>query len=293
MNKIYVFIIVLFFVKTNNVLAQEINPGFEKLTSNGKVSYWGSNLVTIIRFDSLGHSHADSIVYDKELNFASTDAHSGKYALEMRNAYNYTAQSGIAGSVDLFDDSDFSSFSNVVEVNKTPDRLSFYFKYFPVQDDSAFATIAVYDSLSYLIGEAKVLIGLTASQYTFISAPITYSSSNSAKYISVSMSTQLPNKQPHFGTRFLVDDVSLYSASKLMDISANRICIYPNPTSHYLNIISETDIKLITLTDVSGKQIPITFVDNKRLDCSFLSSGIYFLNVMDTTGNYTHKINVE
>ena len=67
--------------------------------------------------------------------------------------------------------------------------------------------------------------------------------------------------------------------------STNQINIYPNPVENllYLNINSE--IKNISLNDLSGKSHSIKRIGN-TIDCALLEAGIYFMTFETSTKQF-------
>jgi hypothetical protein len=67
----------------------------------------------------------------------------------------------------------------------------------------------------------------------------------------------------------------------------NRLIIYPNPTSDYLNISSEMEIKEIIISDLTGRIMNnIDFTDNK-LHLESLETGVYLAKLIDINGTVT------
>ncbi|MFT6922590.1 MAG: hypothetical protein ACJA1C_001596 [Crocinitomicaceae bacterium] len=59
--------------------------------------------------------------------------------------------------------------------------------------------------------------------------------------------------------------------------------IYPNPTKSILNIDPEVNIETIVIVDVMGKTIKTIVTPNNTIDVSFLTKGIYFLQIQTDT----------
>ena len=60
--------------------------------------------------------------------------------------------------------------------------------------------------------------------------------------------------------------------------SLNQIAVYPNPVENLLNLNSTSEIKNISLKDLSGKNHQIKRIGN-TIDCSLLEAGIYFIGL--------------
>ncbi len=69
----------------------------------------------------------------------------------------------------------------------------------------------------------------------------------------------------------------------------NNISIYPNPTTDYLFIKSDLDIKDIQISDLNGRIINnLEFLDNK-MNLASLQTGIYFAKISDINGKILTK----
>jgi hypothetical protein len=69
----------------------------------------------------------------------------------------------------------------------------------------------------------------------------------------------------------------------------NNVSIYPNPTTDYLFIKSNLDIKDIQISDLNGKIINnLEFQDNK-INLTGLKTGIYFAKISDINGKTSIK----
>ena len=62
------------------------------------------------------------------------------------------------------------------------------------------------------------------------------------------------------------------------DFKLNALSLYPNPTSSILNISSETDIELLQIFDITGKQL-MTKENSNSVDVSPLSKGTYIIKL--------------
>lgn len=72
------------------------------------------------------------------------------------------------------------------------------------------------------------------------------------------------------------------------DLNNLQVNIFPNPFSGYLSLKSSTPLKLITIYDVTGKLLMHQEVSNggvQTINTESLSSGYYFVRVVDSNGN--------
>lgn len=293
---------IVFFAAKGMMSAQVPNSGFENLNTDGSIKNWGAPFFTIIEIDSTGVAHPDSIVYDNQLYFSTSDAHAGLKALEMRNAYYYTSGQKITGSARVSEnDSDYAAFSSLISLTQQPVNFTFYYKFLPAGNDTAVAMLYLYDSNSNPVGEAIIEITSASSTYTLASKPVTYYTSNNPLpfFATVEFTTAKYGSTSTFGTRFLVDDVNLAQLATGIwthDLKNNGIRCFPNPAEKQLTIqLDETittdqNIK-VQITDVSGKLIQrttltgnTTIIDTKELD-----KGLYAVTIITPSKTYHSK----
>lgn len=274
-----------------NFKAQLPNPGFEELTSEGKISYWGSIFLIPVYIDSTG-SHTDSIIFDNQLYFSTNDAHSGLRALEMRNAYNYTSSQQIAGTANLMSDS-VVSFAGTASISERPLYFSFYYKFLPAGNDTAYAYMEVFDYNGNSIGESSIELWAQKTNYTLVQKPISYHSTDSAAFISVRFSTSKSGNFATLGTRFLVDDVNMDINAGLYETDNSSVFVHclPNPAEQELTIALAPEIEngIIFIYDLTGKLVhAVSFEENQQItiDVQTLPRGIYSLSVRTDTQAY-------
>ncbi|MCD6068500.1 MAG: hypothetical protein K0S33_3326 [Bacteroidetes bacterium] len=275
--------------------AQVPNSGFESLNSNNNTSYWGEAHLLVFHVDSNGVFHGDSIVWDdpgSRLYFPTTDAYQGMYALEMRNAFNYTTGSMMVGNARLSGDSvDYSAFGGVyVPVSQHPLDLSFYYKYFPAGPDTAIAYITVNDSNGTEIANLLIEIMDTASSYTYISRHINYTLPGTAAYITMGFSNSKPGSPVTFGTRFQVDEVNLQSVGLKQAVDTKEfIDCYPVPVTDKLYLKSKdlNAIKRVRVVNALGEEmlsLDEGYIYSAGIDVAFLAPGIYSIEVQGMNG---------
>ncbi len=72
----------------------------------------------------------------------------------------------------------------------------------------------------------------------------------------------------------------------------NNIKIYPNPTSDFINISSNTKIEKIKLFNILGKQV-LSISESSVIKVAHLQSGVYFLKIFSNAQHLTRKIIIE
>ena len=91
-----------------------------------------------------------------------------------------------------------------------------------------------------------------------------------------------------FCTFFQISAQSQNSERKNVNtISADILSIYPNPTTDFITLTSDENVKNIELYSLLGRKIRSFDVERsgERYDVSDLPNGVYFLNVLGKSGN--------
>jgi hypothetical protein len=105
------------------IKAQIINGDFETVKPNFLPSNWGMNFFQQVVIDNeTGETTSDQIQYTwcvPSLIYATTEAQSGQYAMELSNAFNVTQNILIPGEAVLFSDAtqDFPGWNPGIPVS--------------------------------------------------------------------------------------------------------------------------------------------------------------------------------
>ena len=307
MRKIIPLFFIAFSLKAILLQAQPItNNGFEQLNSDGTIRYWGNIYISSVWIDSLGVSHSDSIVHDGSYYAPTNDAYSGSHALELRNAWNFSSQTGIAGAVGLDDDSIFSAWSafNMIPTNATPFNpfepfsFGFYYKFFPVNGDSAYAEISLWDSIGNQLAEGILLITDPTPVYTLKYINLIYYNPGSADFYSIVIrnfyTENLGYRQPSLGTRLIVDDLGFNFAS----VGTNNInfkkqlSVFPNPANDRISIqVKSGKIISYKIFNVIGDVLLQSKLNesNAIISLADFDEGVYFIEINNGFDNTIEK----
>jgi hypothetical protein len=105
------------------------------------------------------------------------------------------------------------------------------------------------------------------------------------------------------GITYSVIDTFLNQNLGINSIENNSLIMqfYPNPTTNITNLIIEgiSDETKIIISDIQGRIInslvanPINSKIIQKIDCSTLSKGVYFINIINSTINKTQKLIVK
>lgn len=273
------------------------NGDFETILSDGSLSNWGNVTLFVIMIDSAGNYIQDSIVFDGPFCGVTNDAYTGNYALEMRNAYNYTANEVINGWASVDEDTAYSAWGSLefVSLSYRPDNFNFYYKYESVNGDSGIARLAFYDYMGNVIGEANMIFAGTNSSYTAVNLPVTYSSLDPVVSFSLNFSTYYSLADypagANFGTRLIIDDVGFSGSTGVSDLSnSGEAILYPNPCRDFVSV-KNTNASEYTIYSYTGQIIQTGNLDpdKKIVFGQNPSKGIYTLELKE--GNQIRRKN--
>jgi len=274
--------------------AQVPNAGFEIMDANNNISQWGKAFLMSITIDSNGNSITDSIVFDNAdaLYFPTTDAHSGQQAMEMRNAYNYTAGAAITGGAILSDGEGYAIFPVPVQIAPvtSPEKLTFWYQFIPAGNDTAEVTLALMDVDGYELGYSTLRIGAPTNGYTLAEMPIEYTQFGEVQYIMLVFSTAIPGTSATMGTRFIVDDVAFEGTLGIAENKGAGISVSPNPANNLLTISSSVPVEYFFIVNAAGQTIETKSSSGNTIDCSSWQPGIYFLNITASGQTSVQKV---
>ncbi|MEY4877381.1 MAG: hypothetical protein RL708_2531 [Bacteroidota bacterium] len=286
MKRIITLSFITFLLLVGKANAQIPNASFENVLSNGLLSNWKPPLLLLtFTIDSNGVAHSDSL---SSYSFyqITNDAHSGNKALELNNIYNYTQHVNYPANISVGNDSDsYSSFSNSIQLTEQPGEFNFYYKYFPINNDTAYAHADIFDSIGNLIGDANVILSGTVNTYSKATANINYMINAIAKSAMLRISTALPNStNSHFGTRLLIDDISFKKATVgIQNLSTDAgINIFPNPAQNRIEIKSENEIRSVQIKNIAGDVFINSSVNESNsvlINTNKIPNGIYIVEI--------------
>lgn len=284
--------------------AQVLNGDFEHINADGSLQNWGNVYIFSVVIDSLGQSSLDSIVIDNGYFYKpTTDAHSGAHAMLLSNGYNYTTNQGIAGSASADEDSVYTAWGSLefIPCQTHVQNLRFYYKFLPVNNDSAVVTLTLYDSWGNPYGVAKKIFSDAQSTYTLVDIPVHYYTPNMFDIVAYSLNFSAfysedpwQTHQASLGTRLWIDDVSFTQTTNVQELVNDDVLqIYPNPAQNRFGISTSEKIKNLTCHDALGREIALDYRNLEAIPCGHLAKGIYLLSIETEKGNISEKLVVE
>lgn len=273
----------------NATFAQLQNGGFEELNSSQMPAYWQGDLVLLpVWVDDNGVWHTDSVVYDGGANYVvnATDVHSGAHAAELRNGFDFTTGTPIRGTWSATPESDqYLGFPQVAITSQQPTGVDFFAKFIPAAGDSAVVNSVVYDELGEVIGGGELVITATVATYTAFHLPITYVSAGTAASFSLTFATARAGGQVTFGTRLLIDDVTLDLQQGIAEAAAGPVLdLYPNPATSGFRVDAGGTITALQVLDMTGRTCAVEWEPGGTVSCEGLSAGTYVLQARTAAG---------
>lgn len=283
---------VVSFFKAN---AQGINGGFEQWDSvdNGMFTNhvptgWFEFMNSICESESLPWSVTQS-----------TDAHSGSYAIQLKNIATSLNQTATLMTSSL---SEEGGMINKIPVSSRFTRLEGYYKY-STQETDTFNVMVLMMKGEDFIGMADYKQSVNAANYTKFSIPIIYTSAAGIIPDSaVIMITAGSNENFREGSTLLLDDITFALNTGLndnKDAFKAEVSVYPNPASDYVNIAVKeaTHGKVkVELVNIIGQTLkveettPVNQQVNMQLNLCDAPKGVLFIKVSDESGSKGYRI---
>jgi hypothetical protein len=304
MKQNYFIVSLILFVAPLFTQAQVVNGNFENIKPNFLPSNWGMTFLQEAGFNpETGESFGDQIQFFwcfPSMVYASTEAKTGQYAMEISNAYNWTKGSVVPGVAAIFNDpeQDGPGWNPGVPVlpGNSIALLGFDYKFLPAGDDIAEASLQITDELGNELGRASVTISGTNNTYAYIYTPVNISQAGTPAFMYISFNMAKNGSTPTFGSRLLIDNVIVNFSSLIVSENQLGPKIYPTLVDTQLNIIPDGFAEKITykIINSEGRVVKESNVNQNSsevytMDLSNLSSGMYFLNLQDETKNSTKK----
>lgn len=304
MKKNYFTISLFLLVSSFAVNAQVVNGNFENVKPNFLPSNWGMTFLQQFGFDpETGEQFGDQISFTwcfPSMVYATTDAKNGQYAMEVSNAYNWTQDKIIPGMASIFNDpqQDGPGWNPGVPVapGTSVVMLGFDYKFLPVGNDVAEATLEIVDANGNELGRASVDISGAQNTYAYIYTPVNITHAGTPAFMYINFNMAKEGSQPTFGTRLLVDNVIVNFSSLLASDNTIGPKVYPTLVETELNVVPDGFGENVSykIINSQGRVVKQTTVSQNNpevftMNISDLGSGMYFLNIQDETKNYTKK----
>src|SRR5690554_1215631 len=198
-------------------------------------------------------------------------------------------------------------------LNAQPLQLSFYHKYSPVEGDTAFVSVLMFnlpDTIPYMgqvmyyadtVGYTFAYITEASAEYSEMAIDLLYETIETPQYIQVVFTSNVNGvyqnvmyDYAHAGTSLWIDDVELVylNTSSENQLLSSAIQVFPNPVSNQFQIDAPGNFQphSIVVFDNVGKVVRTMNPQDRVHSMNNLASGIYFLHIETEAGSVVKKL---
>jgi len=305
----FIFINSLIFAQPDQQIKNGGFETWEQLESDyGKYWDFGVNRTDMLRtLNSLYGLGLGAMFTTKLTSFRETQkehVHSGQYSLRMQSVYLEKGDLFVPGAMGTISPDFINEFLDLIDGGKIgvfaefgsrPKGLKGYYKYTPVNGDSAAIEIELRDYNMNRVGSALWIEKNTVSEWTHFDIEINYTANESEVFelkLIFSASAgynfdDLENCKGQVGSRIWFDDIAFrYEDVGLLEPLMDRTHskVYPNPatTSITISFDKVLDGKLV-IYNVLGAEVTVQAVSGNTVETniSHLASGSYFYRIID------------
>lgn len=238
----------------------------------------------------------------------TTDSHDGDYAIQIENTLTIWDDTlGLITNGYFVGDGPIGG----MPVTQTPDVLSGYYKYMPVEEDTALAGVFLYhynEALGYAeLLEENYMYLLPTDVYLPFELQVEYTDIPLPDTINIAFAagnTDEFGTSAELGSTLIVDDLSItfkpYSSVE-EDIKNEVVKVFPNPASDQLFIkfmeLPDQEINF-NILDSKGQLVVERKIENHsnkilEINVSDLPSGIYFYHINNKEFTHSGKFVVD
>lgn len=190
-------------------------------------------------------------------------------------------------------------------ISATYTYLNLYYKFTSVSSDVMFVGVRINNAAHSQIGSGNQMISTSVNSYTALSIPIYYSGSGPAEaIISVLMNPSSGVGNPHVGSNFFIDKVSLNTTAlsvQEIEKETSLLQVFPNPATTYVQIFAEGlngKTANVQLMDMSGRIVKeiskVTFSGSSfNLAVDYFPAGNYLLAIKNDEMIQTKRLVIE
>jgi hypothetical protein len=176
-----------------------------------------------------------------------------------------------------------------------PSDLSFYYRYVPMPNDTAFATIILQKWNAATSSRDTIATGVWATtvntpNWTLQSVPLYYNPLfiNAYPDTAAVLFSSSSYIAPKIGSALFLDDVAFMGWTGVDEMTQPEgVRVFPNPASSEVNFAVDMEgAATIEIFDVTGRKVDVARMTGHRaiVPVSFYKPGIYHYTVLDETG---------
>ena len=190
----------------------------------------------------------------------------------------------------------FSGGTDISTNAHRPSNVGVWIEYTPYNGDTAHIVINVLNTGDSVVGHADSIITATIGTYTYINPKITYSGpygSGAKKLQVILMSSPLGTGRGKDSSVLWVDDIGYTISTDVNEVNPSQTAVKfgPNPSTGIVYIYSNVAENLSWMVYNAAGQVVVNKVlaTNNREDLSYLPSGTYFYNILNSKGEIVQK----
>ena len=239
----------------------------------------------------------------------TSDAYAGNSAIRIENVETYDFDSDVIDTIGFIFSNNFMSENPAFGLDATPEWISGWYKYEPIENDSAtiFLSFTKYNSTteeSEIVAEYGFLLGESSSYIPF-TFPLSFNEIPDSVSIGIaSGNVESINDHVPLGSVLYLDELSFdFLEGIKMPIFSDALEVYPNPASEHVFIKTDEKVsmpKSIQLTDAMGRVIQFSNIENLeygdnllRIDMSNYSPGMYYYRIETEDSLYAGKVMIQ
>ncbi len=268
--------------------------GTTDIIPNGDFEFWES--VEYAEADSFTSFNPFQALFGLEpMATQTSDAYVGNSAVRIENVEILDFDTNELDTLGFIFSGDFLSDYSAFGLDATPQIISGWYKYAPVEEDSATIYLAFtkYDpslGFSEIVAEYSFLLG-EADEYTSFEFPLNLTETPDSFSIGIaSGNVEANNDYIPLGSVLFMDELSFdFIEGTRLPIFSDALEVYPNPATDFVFIKTDEKIgapKSIQLIDAMGKIIQFSEIENLVYGDNLLR--IYMGDY--PTGMYCYKI---
>lgn len=283
-----------------------ILTGTTDVIPNGGFEIWES--VEYEEVDNFSSFNPFQALFDLEpMATQTSDAYAGNSAVRIENVEIIDFDSNELDTLGFIYSGDFLSDEPAFGLDATPQIISGWYKYAPVDNDLAtiYLSFTKYNSSlgsSEVIAEFGFLLG-EANDYTSFEFPLSFSEVPDSFSIAIA-SGNVDNDFVPLGSVLYIDELSFdYTEGTRVPIFSDALEVYPNPATDFVFIKMDKKVgtpKSIQLTDAMGRVIQFSDIENLefgndllRVDMKNYPPGMYYYKIETENSVYAGKVMIQ
>ena len=229
----------------------------------------------------------------------TTDAYKGNYAVQMTtylgNTNNHAAAQPSQVSTGYYDNCSSNPcpvyggfpFSNQV------DTLTFWYKYAPANNDSAWVSLQFKNNFSQIMGMGQYL--LASSSYQYVEVPFNLGQAPDTVVVQFQSSDWKDTLAASLGSVLKVDEVTFKSQPLNTSVPVfnleNHVTVFPNPSNGEFTVQSSIfNVEQVEVYNAVGSKVISKKINSKQGTLNINDDGIYFIKMTSNGKTFTKKL---